>query len=64
MITQPVIKAYTISHVSQIIVGYTSYASAVIAIDTGYVDWAGTAEEFETLDKAELEEYQTIYTIL
>lgn len=59
-----VIKAYTISHALQLIVGYVSYKTACTAIDMGYVDWAGTTDQFNLLDKEELEGYDTLYTLL
>jgi hypothetical protein len=30
----------------------------------GYADWAGTTDQFNALDKEELEGYDTLYTLL
>jgi hypothetical protein len=58
------IKAYTISHALKLIMGYCTYKAACMAIDTGMVDWAGTTESFNQLDKEELEGYDILYTLL
>ena len=59
------IKAYGISHAHKLIIGFRTYEAACLAIDNGFLDWAGDREAFHNReDTEETADYNTVYSLM